>query len=548
MKLNTTFKPEPNVMESHEMAFTPVTNSIALGTNGKRQHYLKANSSDILGKGNEILATKEARSTTISTPTESSTLLKEQTASPHSRYSQASHRQSVVSITNTSTLLPRNVEKYEIISALLLSRTIYIPIAETANISFISIIHFILIYLAFSTAIQTLFRSYNEIENKSGNYLYSFLRYIILFGLGWTAPSIFSTVNNTLSNFAFFLIAARLVYCIHGLALAKTFTRGFKFANPNFINSVISVAPLAPWILTILLTNYSQSYTLFWISIVVDLAIITGTDTVNLAFIPAAYEEFPQSYLTIWMERWKYSSTAMTGIGIVYLVENNMVVGYPELYTSVKFNIIHFIWTCIALAILYSINSLYHSVIRPNNQNTSLLKGQIALVALKWIHVLILLLFTLMISLLKIATNDLNSPELQKFYLPMNMTLFGMEFTQISATPGLSYLQEFTSLLGAPRILYSAIYLQVLIGCLGVYLICLAAVCKILRLIEETDTDPYILYPLTIIGTLLLVVSILPIYLDTFLFKILYLIIGGVLFLAISFAAEFYTSKPLQME
>ncbi|KAJ3322314.1 hypothetical protein HDV06_003208 [Boothiomyces sp. JEL0866] len=521
IKLNTSVKLDADIIETHEMAFTPVTksrtNSFAMGPNARRPSILKANSGgDLLRKSNELLAMKKARSATFSTPNETSNLLKEQlTSSPsQSRYSQASHRQSLIShrqsvasIAAVPTPLPRNIEMLEIIATLLLSRTIYIPIAETAIISFNSIIHFILVYLEFSTAIQMLLHTYEDIAIKSLDYLYTLLRYIILFGLGWTAPSCFSTVGNTLSNFTFFLLAARFVYFVRGLALAKTFTKDFSFADSYFITASISLIPIAPWIICIFLTNFSQSYTSFWIGTLIDIAIIITGDVVKLAFIPALYGELPPTYLAIWQERWKFSLTSIAGIGIFHLVENNMMVGFPELYTSVKFNIVHYIWTLAALSMIYSFRTLHQIAIKDDKPHISLIKGSIALVILKWIHVVIGLLFMLTISLLKISTSDLNSSQMQRFYLPMNMTVFGIDSMQITEAVGLNYLAEFTSLIGAPRILSSAFYLQVLMGCSGMYLICLAAVNKLLRILEDGDPDPYFLYTLATVGAAFLMNS-----------------------------------------
>jgi hypothetical protein len=158
----------------------------------------------------------------------------------------------------------------DILSALALSRSILVLSAQSNILSMQSIGQFIVVFIPLGVTIMQLSNTYMTFNNLFLKFLDMVSQSLILFGLAWTVPSVFTTVNGTLYNFAAFLCLARFKFCIVSLIWAYD---TLKLSTPAFINCCLSMLPMICWVICYFIDSNSVSFIIYACGVAIDLLV-----------------------------------------------------------------------------------------------------------------------------------------------------------------------------------------------------------------------------------------------------------------------------------
>jgi hypothetical protein len=238
-----------------------------------------------------------------------------------------------------------------------------------------------------------------------------------------------------------------------------------------------------------------------------------------------------KSYPQVVIQAMENITSSLFGSAMWYFFQSRVFSEYPDEASAIQFNILNYIYGCMALIIMFAMAFLYKQMSRswnfllpPVDQSISLFK----LAGFKWIH-LIYTTSNLMVSAcLSLLVFDLYAP-LERFpRYPLNLYKFPTEL-EVNA-PGILYFQSAAALGGIPTSPLMAYYLPSLLGSIGSSMISLCILDYFVRSSKViTIQRKYVYVTLIIFGAVSIGAAWLPI-----IWTSLHLVVLGILSVVLS--------------
>ncbi|KAH6582872.1 hypothetical protein BASA61_008283 [Batrachochytrium salamandrivorans] len=283
---------------------------------------------------------------------------------------------------NTTTLC-------DVAAAICILRTVLIFQAEFPSVTLLAVRNFFLIFVPFQLFIYQAIHQHDPMFAKAGitHHLFTCIRLLILFGLAWTAPSVFVVSGDASTAFFMMLVIGKCAIFIMSILVAL-------FGPVHFasllVRSLLVLTPIGFWIASVWVSAVDQHIMFLKIGVCVDISsclIIDALDVWNGEYGKSAHynridnaTHAPPLSMTGHCStstssdsvasrdalrshqlgtRLTMYTTALIISGAIYLFPHRDGVTYPDMLVAVKFNVYNFLFGSSGLAILFSIHAIY---------------------------------------------------------------------------------------------------------------------------------------------------------------------------------------------
>jgi hypothetical protein len=241
---------------------------------------------------------------------------------------------------------------------------------------------------------------------------------VLLFGLGWTIPSCFASLNNTIGNYFVFTAIIRFYQ------LFSDFLYHFQTRNSmSFVyQSLFQTLSVIVWLIAMWMQDPKVGYIVYSIGVFIDLGSHLFRHQFEIAFL----------------ERQKSTIMMIFALSNYYFFEKRILGTRFELDLSVNFDFSHFIYAILAICMNYVMFQLYsNSIIGVESCGKKVL--------LKLIGFLTLGSYLFFIGSLEITLAKIYSPLRYMANYPIDLSIPINLNTQGVGTTGIEYLSTLGS-------------------------------------------------------------------------------------------------------
>lgn len=282
-----------------------------------------------------------------------------------------------------------------------------------------------------------------------------------------TAPSTFSSINDTLANYTAFLCLARLQFALVSLIEARYHR---SLTSISFIRSCLCIPSLLIWVSCFFQSSTVQFYLLFGVGVAVDIMSSLGGDIYHLTHLNK--EGVKVRTMNVMFRAMKSNAKIFFGFCVVFFYESRRFAEYSDSNTAVQFNMVNYIWGSLASMVLFALFSMYsesscHWIVSERVMNPRIQFGYFIFV--KWAHYIMLGSFCAICACLSILVFDLYNPVLLTTQFPIQLSTFP-DVILANTAFGIDYFVMAAALAGVTPPQWSAYHLPLLFGSLGIYL------------------------------------------------------------------------------
>lgn len=374
--------------------------------------------------------------------------------------------------------LPKNVgtQFIDVISGFVLSRVIFVILAQGAWMNINTVANYCSIFFPLQISVYHLNFAYQPFQWRALRITFGVLKVILLFGFGWTAPSSFSTSNDTLSNLCAFLCLSRSYFAVTSIIDAYNYR---TILNPAFVNACLTFPALITWITCFFTDTTPQFYSLFVIGVFVDISSLICCDLFKSRRLGLTVKfDRPIFNLIGVTEAMTLALQIFFGCCVWYLFETRRLVEYPDAMTAVQFIPVNFFYGSMAVLILFNLFCLYNYSLKfwmlDSERQFQNRPTEIFLYStlLKWVHFIMTGSFGLLTASLSLLLFDLyTSPSILVNQFPVNLSTFP-DSVQFNKNLEISYFKQAAEQGGITVEGRSTFYLPVVFGAYGFYLLC----------------------------------------------------------------------------
>jgi hypothetical protein len=305
---------------------------------------------------------------------------------------------------------------------LMLSRVVYLILAEQNTLSIRTLEHFLVIFLPVSISIFQ-FHQTPKWNGPIGSILL-YISLILFFGLGWNIPATFNSQRDTLANYLFFLCFLRVHFSM--VQLHQAYLN--KSVDETFIQSCLAIAPILPWFVCFLQSNGQSFYVAYWVGVCTDIVAYLGMDIAEIKYQKIKLKKGPI----------QNGMKCLFAISMCFLFEIRLFAEYPQNISGVPFQILNFVIGCVGLLCLYSMYLMYMCLI--GKVETVQGKG---LIVYKWGHMILQGTVLITASALHMISMNTFYPPSVQIGLPLNLTIPQKDLFRadlVVNTTGIDYL------------------------------------------------------------------------------------------------------------
>jgi hypothetical protein len=356
----------------------------------------------------------------------------------------------------TVQFVPRDTLDHELFRtlfvALMLSRVVYLIMAEQNTLSIKTLEHFAVIFIPVSISIFQ-YHQTPKLESGIGTVLL-YISMVLFFGLGWNIPATFNSQRDTLANYLFFLCFLRVHYSIGQLHQAYL----NRAVDEFFVHSCLAIAPILPWFVCFLQSNGQSFYLAYCIGVLVDVLAYLSMDAVEIKYqkiknVKGSIQETTRSLFAILM---------------LHLFEIRVFAEYPQNISGVPFQILNFIVGCVCLLCLYSMYLMYMFLVVKMEP----VQGK-GFIFFKWGHILLQGTLLITATALHLISMNVFYPPSVQIGLPLNLSIPQRDLFRpdlLVNTTGIDYLGYLKTVYGEiSRPTVSSGYFALLTNGLGSY-------------------------------------------------------------------------------
>ncbi|KAI8924530.1 hypothetical protein BC831DRAFT_465213 [Entophlyctis helioformis] len=168
----------------------------------------------------------------------------------------------------------------DVFAAVCLARTALVLEVEASYLSLSSLGRLLLVFVPFHLAIAQMMHMHDTFLAKADliHVVFTGFRLVVVFGLAWTAPSVFSVADDTQTSFLVFLFMAKGAVCVMHL-VAAAFDE--IWCGVLLVRALTVLLPVLFWIVAIISTNANYFLAL---GVVVDLLSMLFMDGLDVWF------------------------------------------------------------------------------------------------------------------------------------------------------------------------------------------------------------------------------------------------------------------------